>query len=76
MLLKIKFLIGMSVALSGCMGIISENKSYPEPQSISDRGNRAITNLEFQGTNNKKALASERHVTRMMAWINISTDHP
>ena len=78
MLLKIKFLIilGMSVALSGCMGIISENESYPEPQSISDRGNRAITNLEFQGTNNKKALASERHVTRMMAWINISTDHP
>lgn len=76
--MKIKFLIilGVSVALSGCMGRLAENKSYPEPESLSARGNNAITYLEFQGTNNNKALASERHITRMMAWINISTDKP
>ena len=76
--MKIKFLIalGLSVALSGCMGIVSGKEPHPEPQSISDQGNRAITNFEFQGKNSKKELASERHVSRMMAWINISTDQP
>lgn len=76
--MKIKFLIilGVSVALSGCVGSLAENKSYPEPQSLSARGDKAINYLEFQGTNDNKALASERHVTRMMAWINISTDKP
>ena len=76
--MKIKFLItlGMSVALSGCMGIVSEKEPHPELQSISDQGNRAITNFDFQGKNSKKELASERHVSRMMAWINISTDQP
>ena len=76
--MKIKFLIalGMSVALSGCMGTVSGKEPHPEPLSISAQGDRAITNFEFQGENSKKELASERHVSRMMAWINISTDQP
>ncbi len=74
--MKIELLIalGMSVALSGCMGVVSGKEPHQEPQSISAQGNRAITNFEFQGKNSKKELASERHVSRMMAWINISTD--
>jgi len=74
--MKIKFLIalGLSVALSGCIGVVSEKGSHPEALSISDKGNRAITSFEFHGKNSKKELASERHVSRMMAWINISTD--
>ena len=78
MQMKIKFLIilGMSVALSGCMGIVSEKELHPEPQAISDHGHRAITNFEFESKNRKTQLASKRHVSRMMAWINISTDQP
>lgn len=68
--MKIKFLIilGMSVAMSGCMGIVSEKELHPEPQ--------AIANFEFESKNRKTQLASERHVSRMMAWIHISTDQP
>ena len=73
---SILIILGMSVALSGCMGLVSKEEPHPEPQSISDQGNRAINNFEFQGKKSKKELASERHVTRMMAWINISTDQP
>ena len=76
--MKIKFLIilGMSLALSGCMGSVSKKEPHSDPLSISGQGNRAIANFEFQSKNSEKALASERHVTRMMAWINISTDQP
>ena len=56
--MKIKILIalGLSVALSGCMGIVSGKEPHPEPQSISDQGNRAITNFEFQGKNSKSLM--------------------
>ena len=76
--MKIKFLLilGLTVALPGCMGIVSEREAPPEPQWMSAHENRAITDFEFQGENSEKELASERHVTRMMAWINISTDQP
>ena len=73
---SILIIVGMSVALSGCIGIVSETEPHPEPQSIAANGNRVITNFGFQGKNSKKELASERHVTRMMAWINISRDQP
>ena len=46
---SILIIVGMSVALSGCIGIVSETEPHPEPQSISDQGNRAINNFEFQG---------------------------
>ena len=76
--MKINFLIiiGSFVALSGCMGNIAEKELSPKTQSVSDNGNKAITNFEFHDKYNNKALAKERHVTRMMAWINISTDQP
>jgi uncharacterized protein YceK len=76
--MKINFLIilGISVALSGCMGIVSEKEPHPQPQGMSSDGNKAITNFEFEDKHNKNQLAGKRHVTRMMAWINISTDQP
>jgi len=46
---SILIILGMSVALSGCMGLVSKEEPHPEPQSISDQGNRAINNFEFQG---------------------------
>ena len=76
MKIKILIILGMTVALTGCMGIVSEKETPPEPQLISAHENRAITDFEFQAENSEKDLASERHVTRMMAWINISTDQP
>ncbi len=58
------------------MGIVPDNDLSPKAQSASDNGNKAITNFEFHDKYNNKVLANERHVTRMMAWINISTDQP
>ncbi len=74
--IKILIIIGFFVALSGCMGIAPDNDLSPKAQSASDNGNKAITNFEFHDKYNNKVLANERHVTRMMAWINISTDQP
>jgi hypothetical protein len=62
MKIKTLIIIGFIVALSGCMGIVPDSDLSPKAQSVSDNGN--------------KALAKERHVTRMMAWIDISTDQP
>ena len=76
MKIKILIIIGFFVALSGCMVIAPDNDLSPKAQSVSDNGNKAITNFEFQDKYNDKALAKERHVTRMMAWIIISTDQP
>ena len=76
MKIKILIIIGFFVALSGCMGTALDNDLSPKAQSVSDNGNKAITNFEFQDKYNDKALAKERHVTRMMAWIIISTDQP
>jgi hypothetical protein len=76
MKIKIFIIIGFFVALSGCMGIVPDNDLSPKAQSVSDDGNEAITNFESHDKYNNKALAKERHATRMMAWINISTDQP
>ena len=76
MKIKILIIIGFFVALYGCMGIVPDNDLSPKAQSASDNGNKAITNFEFHDKYNNKVLANERHVTRMMAWINISTDQP
>ena len=76
--MKIKFLIalGLSVEVSGGLGPVSRKEPNPEQLGIAAQGERALPAVEFEGENSKKELASERHVSRMMAWINISTDQP
>ena len=60
MKIKTLIIIGLLVTLSGCMGIVPDNDLSAKEPSASNNG--------------KKALANERHVKRMIAWINISTE--
>jgi hypothetical protein len=74
MKIKILIIIGLFVALTGCMGVVAEKDVTPETRSIIDHEEKKVANVENFDTFENKRLTNERRVARMMAWVDISRD--
>ena len=67
-------IIGLSVALSGCMGIVTEKELSQKAQPASDHRYKVISNYQLHDMHGKNGPSNERSVASMMDWIKISTD--
>jgi len=67
-------IIGLLVALSGCMGIVAEKELSQKTQSVSSHRNKSITNFKPHDMYVENGHTNEQRIESMMAWITISTD--
>ena len=72
--IKTLIIIGLFVALSGCMGTVAEKELSKKTQSDSGHSNKSMTNSKTHDMSVENGLTNERRIASMMSWIKLSTD--